>query len=82
MIHPEEMTTTERAAYATSMLLGGAKWTTSEAAKCLGMSQPGAGRLLHRMSRVLPIARIDGVWKMTEAGRRTQAGTRRTQAGT
>lgn len=55
MYDPEGMTAQERAAVVSWDLAGGARFTTAQVARRLGLSMRGARCLLARISRVVPI---------------------------
>jgi hypothetical protein len=56
-------TTTERVAYAAFHVLEGAVLTTAQVAEMTNMTWQGADELMNRMSRVVPIVKIDSRWQ-------------------
>ena len=61
--YPEDLGAGERAALVATWLQGGRTFTTSEAARLLGLSPLGARRLLWRLSAVCPIRQDGRVWR-------------------
>ena len=59
----EEMVTTERVAIVVYRLVSGQRGTTADIAEWVGLTRFGAWDMLSRISRVLPVAIIDGCWQ-------------------
>jgi hypothetical protein len=57
-----ELTPTERAVAVVELLRSGRVLTTAEVAARYGLKRRGALALMHRVSRVAPIAQVDGHW--------------------
>lgn len=60
----EEYIVTERVAVIVRLLTLGRRYTTAEVAALLGMERTGAFKMLAKISRVVPLAEIDGRWTM------------------
>lgn len=58
--------TTERVAKVAWRLSTGGALTTAEAAQLAGITARGAWRMLDKLSRVLPIVQVDGVWRLAD----------------
>lgn len=64
-----EYTTTERVTVVVVKLLFGEQLTTAEIASLTGMSWHGANSLMLRISRVLPIVKINKIWTVVDSHR-------------
>lgn len=65
MTDPESLTAQERAALAL-WLLAQSPMSTSEIAKWCGLSISGAGRMLHKIARVVPICYERPRWRVVD----------------
>lgn len=60
----DEMVTTERVAVVVHLLTLGRKMTTAQVAARVGVNRHAAWYMLSKISRVLPLTQIDGLWVM------------------
>jgi hypothetical protein len=63
----EDLTAQERAALITDLLRQGKKLKTAEVAVLMGIGPGGASRLMHTISRVVPVALVDHEWQLVQS---------------
>ena len=62
-----QLTSQERAAKVAWFLARGIHLTNGQICDWTGLSRSGAGRLMIKLARVLPIVKCEGVWSASEA---------------
>ena len=63
-----ELTPIERAAVVAFELRGGREATAVELAELCNVTPSGARRMLHKMSRVIPLQCEGGIWRVIQRG--------------